>query len=49
MSNVTTLLEQLSAADVDWMLGNEQRHVGLGENVIVAGEPVDAIWCPTCC
>lgn len=44
MSNATTLLEQLSADDVDRMLANEERHVGVGEKVIVAGQPVDAIY-----
>lgn len=45
MSSATTLLEQFSDADVDWMLdANEERHVGAGEKVIVAGEPVDAVY-----
>ena len=44
MSTATTLLEQLIDEDVDWLLANEERHVGVGEKVIVAGEPVDAIY-----
>ena len=44
MSNATTLLEQLIDEDVDWMLANEERHVGVGEKIIVAGEPVDAVY-----
>jgi len=45
MSSATTLLEQFTDADVDWMLDtNEERHVGAGEQVIVAGRPVDAIY-----
>ncbi len=45
MSSATTLLEQFTDADVDWLLdSNEERHVGAGETVIAAGEPVDAIY-----
>ena len=42
MSSATTLLEQFTDEDVDWLLdANEERHVRAGEMVIVAGEPVD--------
>jgi extracellular factor (EF) 3-hydroxypalmitic acid methyl ester biosynthesis protein len=44
MSSATTLLEQFSDADVDWLLANDERHVRQGEKVISAGEPVDAIY-----
>jgi len=45
MSSATTLLEQFTDADVDWMLDtNEERHVAAREPVIVAGQPVDAIY-----
>ena len=45
MSSATTLLEQFTDEDVDWMLdANEERHVAAGETVIAAGEPVDAIY-----
>ncbi len=45
MSSATTLLEQFTDADVDWMLdANEERHVAAGETVIAAGEPVDCIY-----
>ena len=45
MSSATTLLEQFTDEDVDWMLdANEERHVAAGETVIAAGEPVDCIY-----
>ena len=45
MSSATTLLEQFTDADVDWMLdANEERHVAAGETVIAAGEPVDCVY-----
>jgi len=45
MSSATTLLKQFTDADIDWMLdANEERHVTAGENVIVKGEPVDAMY-----
>ena len=44
MSSATTLLELFTDDDVDWMLANEERHVALGERVISAGEPVEAIY-----
>ena len=44
MSSGTTLLEQLADDDVDWLLANEERHVGAGDEVIAAGRPVDAIY-----
>jgi CRP-like cAMP-binding protein/SAM-dependent methyltransferase len=44
MSSATTLLEQFTDEDVDWMLANEERHVGIGETVIAAGQPVDAVF-----
>lgn len=45
MSSATTLLEQFTDADVDWLLdANDERQVAPGERVIVAGEPVDAIY-----
>ena len=45
MSSATTLLKRFTDADIDWMLdANEERHVTAGENGIVKGEPVDAIY-----
>jgi len=45
MSSATTLLEQFTDADVDWMLdANQERHVAAGETVIAAGEPVDSVY-----
>lgn len=45
MSSATTLLEQLTDEDADWLLGaNAERAVGIGEVVIAAGRPIDAIY-----
>jgi CRP-like cAMP-binding protein/SAM-dependent methyltransferase len=45
MSSATTLLEQFTDEDVDWLLeANEEQHVAAGETVIAAGEPVDSVY-----
>ena len=44
MSNATTLLEQLIDEDVDWMLANEERHVGVGEmSFVERGTPTSTV------